>query len=338
MLTLFSKRSRTLSYRRILPARAAAESIACLDKIRLGGVDQWILIRGHNRHNPLILCLHGGPGTAQIAFAHKYQSELEKNFVVINWDQRGAGKSFSEQVQKETMTITQLTSDTCELVNTLLQRFGRKKLYLLAHSWGSVLGMLTVQSCPELFHAYIGLGQVVDIYETGRILYEFLTASAKKSNNSKALRELESIGFPPVQRTSETIMAQIKWADKFGGIYSKPGLKKEIIKAVLLSPEYSLQEKLNYYKASSFSFNSVLHQLLEVNLMEQVPEVQVPVYFFVGRNDYNTPFELAEKYYNTIKAPSKKMIWFENSGHAPHFEEPEKFARMMTEVVLEETR
>lgn len=314
-----------------------SERIAYLGKINLGGVDQWILIRGCNRHNPILLCLHGGPGTAQIAFAPRYQAELEKHFVVINWDQRGSGKSFSEQIDKESMSIEQLAADTCELIEAILKRFNRQKLYLLGHSWGSVLGLLAVQNCPDLFYSYISVGQVVDIQETGRILYDFLMESAKKSNNTKALRELESIGFPPAEKNSENIMAQIHWAEKFGGVFRRPGLKKEISRTVIFSPDYTLREKLNYHKASSFSFSSILNQLLEVNMLERVPEVQVPIYMCVGRNDYNTPFELVEKYYNALKAPGKELVWFENSAHAPHFEEPEEFSKFMLEKVLGKT-
>lgn len=334
MKTLSFKKSKTSFRLRKFEDKPNGEGISCLDRITLGGVDQWILIRGRNRHNPILLCLHGGPGTAQIAFAPRYQSELEKHFVVVNWDQRGSGKSFSGNITKDSMTISQLVSDTCELVETLLKRFNREKLFLLGHSWGSVLGMLSVQNCPGCFYAYFGLGQVVDIYETGKILYRFLMESATKNNNQKAIKELEAIGFPPAENTSRLILSQIKWAEKLGGVFSRRGLKKEIIKTVIKSDKYSLHEKLNYYKASFFSFDSIIKQLLDVNLMEQVPEVKIPVYFFAGKKDYNTPFELAEKYYKNIKAPEKQFFGFEDAGHAPHFEEPERFSEILIKEVI----
>ena len=315
----------------------SGEGINSLEKVNLGGVSQWILIRGNNKANPILLFLHGGPGAAQISFAPKFQSGLEKNFLVVNWDQRGSGKSYTKEVKKESMNIDQFVSDTYELTRYLLDLFKRDKLYLVAHSWGSIVGLLTVKKYPELFNAYVGIGQAVDMQQTARILCEFNYNAAKKMNNKKAFKEIGGIGYPPKNGTIRDALLQIKWLEKFGGIFEKPYFKKNIKRLILLSGDYSLMDKLYYKSGSMFSFKSLFNELINVNLFRQVPEVAVPVYFCTGCYDYNTPFMLTERYYKVIKAPGKKLFWFGQSGHAPHFEEPEKFSRIMIDTVLKET-
>lgn len=310
-------------------------SIACLERMKIGGVDQWVLIRGSNRYKPLLLILHGGPGSAQIAFVRRFQAELERKFVVVNWDQRGAGKSRLSGQPSINMSIDQHVSDALELTKTLLQRFGKEKIYLVGHSWGSVIGLNAVHLMPHLFQAYIGIGQVVDVQETGRILYDYALQAARSRNHQKAIRTLESIGYPPSEVTSQNAMLQIKWLERLGGIFNKPHLKREIFKTILVAPEYTLEEKLNYYASSWYCFQRIFDELINVNMFTQIPEVKVPCYFCSGRHDYNTPFELTEKYYHALCAPRKNLYWFDDSGHAPHFEEPERFAAVMTEILSE---
>lgn len=309
------------------------KGINCLQRIPLGGIEQWILIRGADVDNPLLLFLHGGPGAAQIAFAPNFQTELEKYFTIVNWDQRGSGKSYSPKIPKETMNICTFVKDTHDLVVYLLDRFRRHKLFLAAHSWGSIIGLLTVQKYPHLFHAYIGIGQAVDMQETARILCRYNYNAAKKTNNKKAFKELGGIGYPPNKGTSHDALLQIKWLEKFGGIFGKPTLKKDIKKMILFSKEYTVFDKLKYKTGSMFSFRMLFDELIEVNLFKEIPEIGIPAYFCVGCYDYNTPFNLTEEYYKILKAPEKKIFWFGRSGHAPHFEEPEKFTKIILDHV-----
>jgi len=151
-----------------------------MEKIRLGGIDQWISIRGSNKRKPLLLFLHGGPGAPVTPLAHKFCPELANLFVVVNWEQRGAGKSFSRKIPVESMTVKQFVSDTAELSKMLLKRFDRKKLFLLGASWGSFLGVSTILKHPDLYYAYIGIGQVVYQTEGEKISYDFVMRKAKK--------------------------------------------------------------------------------------------------------------------------------------------------------------
>src|SRR5437588_1582324 len=174
------------------------DGIAFVEKVRLGGVDQWIQIRGHDRTKPVLLFLHSGPGFPQMPFSH-VNAALEKEFVIVHWDQRGAGKSYSYSVPESSMTIEQFIADTHELVQLLLQRFGRSKLILVAHSWGSIVGALTVAKYPDLFDAYVAISHAVNAPESERMMYRFALETATRDGNKKAATGLKRIGLPPYQ-------------------------------------------------------------------------------------------------------------------------------------------
>ncbi|MFC7391694.1 alpha/beta fold hydrolase [Scopulibacillus cellulosilyticus] len=300
------------------------QGIITLKKVTIGKIDQWIMIRGTDRSNPILLFLHGGPGAAQIGFARPFQSTLEEHFIVVNWDQRGAGLSYSKHLTATSMTINQFVSDLLEVVQWLRQELKHEKVYLVGHSWGSIIGMLAVQKRPEWFYAYFGVGQVADINKGDFISYEYTLRCAKVSQNKKAILELQAIGEPPWNNIKHERIHQ-KWLKKFGGYYKQKNLVAKFSKYMLLNSEYRLIDLFKHIKGQQFSMSHIHDEMSAVNLTEQVTEVQVPVFFCIGRHDYLTPYELAEEYYKILKAPQKSYIWFEHSAHSPHFEESEKF-------------
>jgi pimeloyl-ACP methyl ester carboxylesterase len=319
------------------PAIAGENGIAVLEQIMLGGVLQWVLIRGVSVHNPILLFLHGGPGTPAIPFEHEMR-ELEKTFTVVIWDQRGAGKSYNSEIPKQSMNIGQFVSDTHELMQLLLARFNQEKLYLVGHSWGSVLGVLTARKYPELIYAYIGVGQIADMTENERLSHEFTEQKASESGNREAIAELDKI-HPPFKGSIKEIMIHRKWLGKFGGVLYGESDFNKIIDMAKASPEYSLGDLLNIEPGSLFTLQCVWDELLTIDFFKQVPALDVPVYFFLGRHDYMTPFTLAEQYFNKLRASQgKQLIWFEKSAHIIILEEPEKFMRLLMTKVLPETR
>jgi pimeloyl-ACP methyl ester carboxylesterase len=314
------------------PSLEGPNAIASLETVELGGVEQWLLIRGQDRANPVLLYLHGGPGSAMIPLARRFSNRLEERFVVVHWDQRGAGKSCGSDVPDESLTLEQFLSDTHELVDWLQGRFGAEKIYLLGHSWGSVLGTLTVQRHPELFHAYIGLGQVVNMKRNEEISYRFVVARAETEGNEEALRELGEIR--PPYRNQDELLTQRKWLSHYRGNFLPGGVIRKLAAAVLLTPEYTLREKLLYVGCL---FNSVEHawdDIEDIDFIETARQLDVPVYFFVGRHDYNTPFELVEEYVSVLDAPHKELVWFEESAHMACLEEPERFQDELINRVL----
>jgi len=318
-------------------------SIAEMVPVTLGGFEQWLVIRGVDRTNPVLLFIHGGPGFPETPLFHSMCGDLQEDFVVVTWDQRGAGLSYSKDVPVESMTVEQFITDAHELVGYLKERFGVEKIYIVGHSWGSVLGMHLIDRYPEDFYAYVGIGQVVNMHENERISYEYVYNRAMELNDKKAIRELEEVG-PPVNglygddpTDIDKLLTQRKWLLKYGGaLYGKTSYLS-YYPTYILSPEYSIFDSLNVLRGSKKSGELMNVQLRAVDLYTEIPEVEVPVYFFTGRHDYNTPFELVEEYYSILKVPRKELIWFEESAHSPNIEEPERFTRLMVEKVLAET-
>lgn len=312
--------------------RVVENCIAELSSIEIGGIEQTIMIRGVDKDKPIMLFLHGGPGYPFISYARRYQSELEQNFLVVNWDQRGSGKSFSAKIDDSTMSQEQLESDTLELVDYLLDRFNRERLYVVGHSWGTVLGIETVKNAPEKVIAYIGIGQVIDDVEGERISYNFVLEKAQTYNNEEAFNELKAIGEPPYENSKTDTFVQRKWLKAYGGFETEVITLNQIIKGVLISPEYSWSDGIKFLRGNMFSIETLFVNREKADFRKKYTQFEVPMYFCAGRYDYNTPSVLVEEYYNIIEAPKKKLYWFEKSAHEPHLVESSKFSDIMIEI------
>ena len=314
----------------------APNGIESLEEVILSSVKQWVLIRGSNKSKPVLLFLHGGPGSADICVARHFDGRLVEHFVMVHWDQRGAGKSYSSNIPAETMNRDQFVNDIRELSEMLIARFGVPKIYLVGHSWGSEIGILAASRYPELFHAFICLGQVVKKNEQEDISYRFVLGIANKFRNQIAIEELEGIGAPPYDNHKE-LSKQRKWLERFGGVsHNNKITVKDYLKIGLTSPDYSLFDGLLFLLGREFSENNMWEERLHTDLFQEVPRIDIPIYFFAGRYDYNTPSQLAERYYQQLDAPrGKKIIWFENSGHMIPYEEPEKYSDELLRVLNE---
>jgi pimeloyl-ACP methyl ester carboxylesterase len=311
-----------------------------LEKVSLGGIDQWILIRGWDRSNPVLLFLHGGPGAPLFCYARKigFETGLEKNFVMVYWEQRGAGKSFSFSIPEESMNIQQFISDTYELAVQLKKRFHVEKIILTARSWGSLIGMLTVKQHPELFHAYFGIGQLIHPLANDSICYDHTLNLAEKYGNTFEIGKIDVIGYPPY--SSEAVTRQRKWLTKYEQIFMEQKFSRDrpdYRKLLLSTPEYSLWDIIRMgidpLYASRLLWNEKYYQY---NLFEQITEVDIPVYFLHGRYDFFTSGELVKQYFKHIYAPKgKEIIWFETSGHEPELHEPIKFRKVIENRLIQ---
>ncbi len=313
------------------------ESIASIEKIALGGQEQYIIIRGVDTSKPIMLFLHGGPGSPEVAFMKHYNRDIEKDYVMVYWEQRGAGKSWSKNIPPESMNLEQLISDTRELSEYLAHRFDREKILLMGHSWGSLLGILTAYSHPELYHAYFGIGQVGDQLEGERISLEWAKARAAERNDTRAVKKLNALNFPGKEATADEwisyLMKERRYVNRYGG-----GTLKEVtgmwplVWIVLNSGVYTLREKLNFMKASMFSLEHMWLDVIQTNLFHEIDSMSLPVYIFHGIHDYTTPYPVAKDFYEQLKAPQKEFYAFENSAHSPVMEEPEKFNTILRNV------
>jgi pimeloyl-ACP methyl ester carboxylesterase len=318
-----------------------SEGIDSLEKITLGGIEQWILIRGWDKSNPVVLFLHGGPGAPLFTYARDIGvgAKLEKHFVMVYWEQRGTGKSFSRSIPKNSMTIEQFVSDCYELSKMLKHRFGVPKIILVARSWGSLIGLMVVHQYPELFYSYVGIGQMIHPLANDKISYEYTIKLAQDFGNQKAITELKKVGYPPYGL--EKLNIQRRWLTKF---YRKLMAEKFNIsrpnhwKKLLSTPEYTFMDILKMGFDPDFSARHLWNEdFYQINLFEQIPQIDIPVYFLAGRYDYFTPSEIIQEYYQELNAPNGKyLIWFDKSGHNPEREEVNKFYDVMVNKVLGE--
>ena len=291
-------------------------AVSQLMKLRLGGVDQWISIRGHDTSNPVLLFIHGGPGMSMMFLSHTFQRPLEEHFVCVQWDQRGAGKSFHAGVSPDSLSVRRLLDDLFELVGVLNTWFGKQKIYLAGHSFGSYLGMLAVREHPELFEVYIGIGQVVDDERAAALQDKFIRREAAELGEPEAVADLDRTGTA----------AHEKWLFRFRAELFASKSYMPFIKAGVLSPEYGLFDITKVAKGSAFSSKHMKYDVIAGPLMEHVREVDVPVYFLMGRYDQVTPLVLVEEFSEALDAPHKQIILFRRSAHFPFFEEPGSFA------------
>jgi pimeloyl-ACP methyl ester carboxylesterase len=285
----------------------------------------------------VLLFLHGGPGSPETPVVAHFNKDLEKHFVVVNWDQRGAGKSFSKKIPDESFTIDQLIEDTHQLVTWLKQRFDQEKIFMVGHSWGSALGMYVVEQYPEDFHAYVGTGQLVEISRNELLSYEFVLEQARQAEHQKAIKQLEKIGYPENGKYKgglRSVAAQRKWLNRFGGFWYGETSMQPMMQIYGRSPEYTFFDMIKFVKGARRTLILLSDEIMGINLFEQVPAVEVPVYFAIGRHDHVAAFVLAKEYFDQLQAPYREFIWFENSAHSPPFEEPEKFNALMIENVL----
>lgn len=304
-------------------------AIERLETIDIGGIKQWISIRSYDRNNPVLLVLHGGPGDVTMPKSWYFQRGWEEYFTVVQWDQRGAGKTYAEndpKVIEETLTIPQMISDTEEVILWLRKEFQQDKIFLLGHSWGSFLGLTMADRHPEWLHAYIGVGQGTDVPESERRGWAFAMEQAKKDNNNEAIKELNSIAPYAVEGEQvklENLYLQRKWLNYYGGaIYGRNSFSHEAA-ALYLSPEYSEQDIQAASKGGQQSANKLLADVIMLDLTS-ITELKCPIILLNGRHDYNVSSEVAAEWFETLQAPYKKLIWFERSGHMVMNEEPGK--------------
>lgn len=306
--------------------------------IEINGSKQGMFLQSENTENPVLLYLHGGPGAPEIAFAEKYPAGLEKLFTVCWWEQRGSGISYNRKITPKEMTLEQMVSDTIEVTHYLRNRFGKEKIYIMGHSWGSLLGVITVKQQPEFFYAYIGIGQVAQQERAERLAYTYMLEEFTKSNDKKMIRRLKKFPIETGGDISLKYLAGVRseGMNKLGiGVMRSMPSMLNFVAIVLRYKGYTLGEKFKFAQGSSFSLKCLCDCMIQMDLIEQVPCLQVPVYIFQGKHDYQTSYVVAKDFATALKAPIKGFYTFENSAHSPCFEESEKMCNILRVDVLQ---
>jgi pimeloyl-ACP methyl ester carboxylesterase len=305
-------------------------SIAEVGYRRLGGLDQWMMIRGESVANPALVLLHGGPGLSETALFRYFNAPLEKSFTVVYWDQRGAGKSAHRDIPRSSMTVEQFIADLDELVRDVCERLGKTNVAIFGHSWGSVLGPLYAARFPEKVGAYVGSGQIGDWAAAEAATYAFALAEAERLGKHRAAKKLRTIGPPP--HTAQSLWTQRTLLSRLEG-RTRPRALLTLARAALSGPESSILDLPGALRGFRFSLDAMWAEVSRLNLIELAPTLQMPVFFFLGRNDHWVPVETSLAYIDALAAPSKELVWFEESGHEPFMDEPAKFNTAMAELV-----
>src|SRR5690606_33149594 len=258
---------------------------------RIGGIDQWVSVRGRDRDNPILLFVHGGPASPALPVSWAFQRPWEEYFTVVQWDQRGAGKTYranDPQSVAETIRIDRFVEDIGEMIDFLLQRYDKRKVILVAHSWGTIISLPAALRNADRIHAYVGIGQVISVRENERLSYDYALETARRENNQEAIDELEALAPYPGTLTRERIIQSRKWAQHYGGLSAYRTDSAYYFNAPKLSPAYDEADRAAIDQGNVLTLGRILKEWMEVDY-RAIAEVPFPVVMFMGRHDYTTP-------------------------------------------------
>jgi len=317
-----------------------ADSIAELTWVPVNGHDLALMIRGRSIYNPVLLFLAGGPGGSELGAMRAHLKNLETNFTVVTWDQRGCGKSYVALDPLDTISPDGYIDDTLEVTDYLRDRFGQDQIYLLGQSWGSLLGVLAVQESPDRYKAFIGTGQMVSVLETDVIMYNDTLAWAQSTGNEGLINKLTANGPPPYESSVykyETIASFEHDVYPYDHSMNAEGMGG--FSENLNAKEYSLIERLHLFAAFLDTYATVYPQIQDYDFREDDGNsFAVPVFFVQGAHEARARSQVFEEWYPTIAAPIKNMTVLETSGHRPLFEQPHEFVEYMVKTVLSSTK
>jgi pimeloyl-ACP methyl ester carboxylesterase len=299
---------------------AAPQGIREQGFVRIGGIEQWITIHGVDRDNPVVLFLHGGPGNAISAYSDALFQGWENDFTLVQWDQRGAGRTFGRSGPSiaPSLTIDRMARDGVEVAEYLAKRLHTRRVILVGSSWGSLLGIHIVKQRPDLFEAYVGTGQLVDMRVNFRRSHERVLAHARDTGDASAVGELEAAGPPPFGSVASW-RAFRKWRNE----YQRKLATAEPLRLVR-SPEYSTAQDLADDEAAddlsfahfNFAGTSMTGPLMDVDLRKLGASFPIPIYVIQGAMDLNAVPDVAREYVEWIEAPAKQFLLVPGSGHA----------------------
>ncbi|GAA4472707.1 alpha/beta fold hydrolase [Phytohabitans houttuyneae] len=315
-------------------------SVATHERIRLGGTDQWVSIRGRDVDNPVLLYLSGGPGGSDLALV-RWNKRMEDSFTVAVWEQRGTGMSYASLDPTAELTVDRMVADGIELTRWLRTRFDEQKIYMVGNSWGTILGVLMAQRAPELFWAYVGTGQMVSVAETDRILYRQSLAYAERIGDDSLAARLRAWGPPPyddplIDATAHATIGLL-YEDLEPYDLAATEIRPNTMTNRFFHGEYGLLDSWNSLRGLADMFSVLYPRLQDVDLRTGADRLDLPVYVLEGRHELSARRLPALDWYDKLQAPGKQLIWFERSGHNPQFEEATRYTELMSGTVLTAT-
>ncbi|CAN5445182.1 alpha/beta hydrolase [soil metagenome] len=262
------------------------------ESVAIGGIKQWISIKGADKKNPVLLFLHGGPGNSAMGYDEKFTKILQKHFIVIQWDQRDVERTLNLNSSDKQLSVQLIEADAVELINYLRKRFSQNKIYLVGQSWGGFLGLKIANDHPELLEAYFAVSPMIWQDESERLSLEWAKSRAKQKDNKTEMEELAKVHVP--FKNTDDVFYHRKWIVTEMG--SKPASRE-------------------FVDRWSGKWLPLTLEASNVNFFEIAPEIKCPIYFMIGDRDYQTYFKLAEDYFKMLKAEKKELFWFANTGH-----------------------
>jgi pimeloyl-ACP methyl ester carboxylesterase len=300
--------------------------------VPLGGIDQWISIRGDDRASPVLLVVHGGPGEAQWPQAEIYRP-WENSFTVVQWDQRGAGHTFGRYgTNTPDVRLDRISKDGVELAEYLCRELGKKKIIVLGHSWGSVVATRMVQMRPDLFAAYVGTGQAASWIAMVNIHYDLLLAKARKDGNKATVKDLEAIGRPgPTNGDHFSLLNKYNFRSLWAPSDQQwlQHLRSQADELKAREPE----QFKNLEDGMQFSGEHVLPDQIATNLPKTACHIQTAYFLIQGRDDVISPTQAAVDYFKCITAPKKELILLPNAGHFAFMTDFDEFLEALTSKV-----
>lgn len=340
LIVMVSSCAVTLPIRDTATGLPVPGSIAEITTVDIQGIKNWLVIRGKDARNPVLLFLHGGPGSPELPLLRHFNEPLEDEFVLVYWEQPGTCKSYSPDIQESDLTVDKFVDYTKGVIDYLRARFGKDRVYLMGHSWGSALAILTARKYPEVLAAVIGVGQVVDIVGGEVASFRLALSRAQEEKNDEAVRELTGLGDPPAyvlvkDNNYDGFMIKRKWTLYFGlALYGKKSYK-DYERYYFDATEYTIFDLLDYVRGRRLTARTLGRDVVNVDLTAQALEIKVPAYFMMGRYDAISANADFEEYVERLRAPKKEVVWFERSAHFPIFEEAARFNAEIVRIMKE---
>lgn len=314
-------------------------SIAEKTFVKINGIQQGMFLKGTDVTKPVLLLVHGGPGMSDYFLSEEYPTGLEEEFVVCYWEQRGTGLSYHSDIDTETMTTAQFVSDTLAVTEYLKTRFGQEKIYLMGHSWGTFISIQAAAESPESYHAYIAMSQSVDQSQSEKLSYTYMLEQYKVAGDSRMVKKLKTLPVLESEEAFQEYRVSLLRDEAMhelgvGTMRNMKSVISGIFYPSLRCKDYTPMERINIWRGKAFSGKTGLRdELYSFNAMTEVPELEIPIYFFAGQYDYTCVYSLQKEYYEQIQAPRKGFYTFTESAHSPLFEEPKKAMIILRDLV-----
>lgn len=308
------------------PTIKGKNSISVLEQVEINGTNHQIMIRGQDKSNPILIFVHGGPGCSEIPYVTKYQDLLEKDFTVVHYDQRGSGKSYHFFEDYSNLSSKLLVSDVLAITDYISERFGKKQVVLIGHSFGTYIALQAANKAPDKYLAYIGIGQMSNTVDSELDSLNYCLKQAENVGNVDDVSKLKGLSNKIEQGE---ILTPRNYVRKYGGASQLINDTNDYLEGFLLHPEYNLLDTIRYFCGVNISQEALLDKSITNPLPTLVESLEIPCYFIMGQYDYMTSSQSAKSYFDSIVSDKKEYILYSNSAHYPQFEEKEKFAKWL---------